>query len=667
MIVESFADPAAFAALPRLTGLTLSADGSRLVATLQRPESKGARYTSSLWEIPLDGSPAYRLTHSEKGESSAQFLPDGSLLFLSARGEGTADSGQDAALWVLPRNGEAQLVAQRPGGFGAPVVAARSGAVLMTGTRLLSSTEDNDADRRATRKDRNVTAILHCGMPIRHWDHELGDQSTRLLLSRTPRTPATDLAGDAVLELSEATYTISADGTAVATTWRVQRSNGRWPNGVAVIDVATQQRMLLATETDWEFFSPVISPEGGRVALAQERQARFDYPPAVSVVVVAVTGAHAPVTVELGDLYPHEWAWSPDGRYLFVSGDLHGRGAVLMVDPATGMVVRELAVDAVYSNLCPDPAGRYLYALRSAVDSAPAPIRLDVSFSRQFPFYLPTPAPTPVLPGTLVELNLPTADGATIHSWLALPESGDTKAPVMLWIHGGPFGSFNAWSWRWNPWVAVAQGWAVVMPDPALSTGYGQRWLERAWPYQAAGVFADCESVLDAVLLHPDIDSTKVACLGASFGGYMTNWIAGHTDRFGAIVTHAGLWALDQQHMTTDGADYKTSIFGVPGDHPEWYEQNSPHHSADAISTPMLIVHGNRDYRVPISEALRLWWDLARRHDGPPETMAHRFLQLTGENHWVLSPANAEIWYSTVLGFCGQHVLGRPFVPSSLL
>ncbi len=96
----------------------------------------------------------------------------------------------------------------------------------------------------------------------------------------------------------------------------------------------------------------------------------------------------------------------------------------------------------------------------------------------------------------------------------------------------------------------------------------------------------------------------------------MTNWIAGHTDRFGAIVTHAGLWALDQQHATTDAAHYKTGIFGTLAEHPEWYAENSPHNSVDAIRTPMLVVHGNRDYRVPVSEALRLWWDLVSRWDG---------------------------------------------------
>ena len=254
-----------------------------------------------------------------------------------------------------------------------------------------------------------------------------------------------------------------------------------------------------------------------------------------------------------------------------------------------------------------------------------------------------------------------------MHGWLCLPPTSEEPAPVMLWIHGGPMGSFNAWSWRWNPWVAVARGWAVVMPDPALSTGYGQRWLERAWPYEAAEVFADCAAVLDSVLALPDVDESRVACLGASFGGYMTNWVAGHAaDRFGAIVTHAGLYALDQQHKTTDLPSFKTGIFGEPAEHPEWYRANSPHYGLVG-DTPMLIVHGNRDYRVPVGEALRLWWDLVSGWDGDPEDLPHRFLQLTGENHWVLSPANAEIWYDAVLGFCAQHVLGQKWTPSPLL
>ena len=163
------------------------------------------------------------------------------------------------------------------------------------------------------------------------------------------------------------------------------------------------------------------------------------------------------------------------------------------------------------------------------------------------------------------------------------------------------------------------------------------------------------------------MDGARTACLGASFGGYMTNWVAGHTDRFGAIVTHSGSWALDQKNDTADVAHNWLTWFGRPAEHPDWYAENSPHHFADRIRTPMLITHGNRDYRVPVGEALRLWWDLVSRWDGDPAELPHRFLNFTGENHWILSPANYEIWYETVLGFCGEHVLGRPWTRPDLL
>jgi dipeptidyl aminopeptidase/acylaminoacyl peptidase len=169
-------------------------------------------------------------------------------------------------------------------------------------------------------------------------------------------------------------------------------------------------------------------------------------------------------------------------------------------------------------------------------------------------------------------------------------------------------------------------------------------------------VWHDVESVLDEVLRRPELDAGRTACMGGSFGGYMVNWIAGHTDRFGAIVSHAGLWALDQQHPTTDMAAGKAAVFGLPEDHPEWYASNSPHRTAAAIRTPMLVIHGNRDYRVPVSESLRLWWDLVSRFDGDPQDLPHRFLQFTDENHWILGVANAETWYRTVFEFCDRHV-----------
>ena len=291
-------------------------------------------------------------------------------------------------------------------------------------------------------------------------------------------------------------------------------------------------------------------------------------------------------------------------------------------------------------------AGRAV-RLRSTVDCPPTPVRLDPTAEDQRPALLPTPAPVPPLPGRLEEVGAEVA-GATVRGWLCLPD-GDGPFPLMQWIHGGPFSSDNAWSWRWNPWVMVAHGWAVLLPDPALSSGYGPGWIDRAWPYRAAPVWTDVEGLLDVVVTRPDIDSGRTACLGASFGGYLANWVAGHTDRFGAIVTHAGTWALDQKNDTADVAADWDRWFGRPAAHPGWYAENSPHAFADQIRTPMLVVHGNQDYRVPVSEALRLWFDLVRRWDGDPAELPHRFFNFTGQNHLINSPADAEVWYATIL------------------
>lgn len=659
--MTDYADLSAFLALPRLTALALSPDGARLVAAVQRPDAKAARYVSSLWEVPLAGGEPVRLTRSEQGESAPAFLPDGSLVFTSGRPDPDAEE-DETALWVLPPVGEPRVLARSAGGVSGPVVAADAGTVVVAGSRLPGSDAGTDADRRKTRKDRRINAILHTGLPVRYWDHELGPDSPRLLLTGADGE-LRDLTPDAGAALVNADHSITADGGTVATTWRTRGPGGTVGTQVVLIDTGSGERTVLGTDPALDHDSPRIAPDGSAVALLRTTvEGSYETPTEWDLLVVPVGGGPA-VPADLGDLYPTEWVWSADAATLYVCGDWHGRGAVLALDPATGAVRRRLASDAAYSGLC--PAGASLYAIRSAVEAAPHPVRLDVAAADQAPQPLPTPAPAPVPPGRLEEVETEVA-GATVRGWLCRPEGTD-PAPLLLFVHGGPFASFNSWSWRWNPWTAVARGWAVLLPDPALSTGYGQGWIERAWPHRAAPVWADLEGLLDAVVARPDIDGDRTACAGASFGGYLTNWIAGHTGRFGAIVTHSGTWALDQKNDTADVARHWLTWFGRPADHPDWYAENSPHHFADAITTPMLIVHGNRDYRVPVSEGLRAWFDLVSRWTGDPEALPHRFLNFPDENHWILSPANAEIWYDAVLGFCARHTLGAEWEPVDLL
>ena len=224
---------------------------------------------------------------------------------------------------------------------------------------------------------------------------------------------------------------------------------------------------------------------------------------------------------------------------------------------------------------------------------------------------------------------------APSRTWLTLP-AGDAPAPLLLWVHGGPLGSWNTWHWRWNPWLLTALGYAVLMPDPALSTGYGQDFIQRGWGAWGFAPYTDLMAAVDAACTHPRVDSGRVAAMGGSFGGYMANWIAGHTDRFAAIVTHASLWALDQFGPTTDGAYWWAREMT-----PEMAEHNSPHHHVENIVTPMLVIHGDKDYRVPIGEGLRLWNDLLTRSGLPADdtgATAHRYLYYPSEGHWIAAP-----------------------------
>jgi len=266
----------------------------------------------------------------------------------------------------------------------------------------------------------------------------------------------------------------------------------------------------------------------------------------------------------------------------------------------------------------------------------------------------------------LTEIATTASDGAVLRAWLVLPAAAgpEAPAPLLLWVHGGPLSSWNTWSWRWNPWLMAARGYAVLLPDPALSTGYGLDFIARGHAEWGDRPFTDLMAITDAALARPDIDETRTAMMGGSFGGYMANWIAGHTDRFRAIVSHASLWALDQMFGTTDSPALWRRLFGTPQSHPERYSANSPHLHAAGITTPMLIIHGDRDYRVPIGEALRMWADLA---GGPSGQAGAKFLYFPDENHWVLTPGNATIWYETVFAFLAQHVLGQPWHRPALL
>jgi len=341
-------------------------------------------------------------------------------------------------------------------------------------------------------------------------------------------------------------------------------------------------------------------------------------------------------------------------------------------------VTRLTADAAAYTDVEVSPDSSTLYALRAAVDCPAAPVRLDASTPDQTPQRLRSPSPDPVVAGRVEEVNATAVDGTPIRAWLCLPESapdrgtdgdtdGDTDggrgaAPLALWIHGGPLASWNSWSWRWSPWLMVARGYAVLLPDPALSTGYGRDFIARGWGAWGKAPYTDIMALTDAAAAHPAIDGARAVVMGGSFGGYMTNWVLGQTDRFVAAVTHASLYSLEQFGATTDASFYWAREMTE-----ERARENSPHLHVDNWRTPTLVVHGDLDYRVPIGEALRLWWDLASRTGDDEGAMPHKFLYFPDEGHWVLKPGHAKLWYETIFAFLDHHVHGKDFHVPELL
>jgi dipeptidyl aminopeptidase/acylaminoacyl peptidase len=646
-----------YLALPRITGLAVSVDGSRVVTTVAELNDKRNAYTNAVWELdPAGQRPAQRLTRSVNGESAPTFTSHGDLLFLSSRP--TADNSDDgkkppASLWRLPAGGgEAVEVSSTPGGISA-VRTARGADATVIGARLLPAARDVDDDRRLRdlRKDGSVTAILHTDYPVRFWNEDIGPDEPHLLDAHGPRDLTPD-PGNALRAagFGDADFDISADGTFLVTTWQLTGPGPTQRSVLMRIDLTTGERGVIADDPDASLELPSISPDGSAVAFTRDTISSPERAPRMTLQYLRFGERRRPLA-DGWDRRPSSIVWSSDGHALIVTADQNGRAPVFAVDVATSTVTQLTDDDFCYADVAAAPGG-VLYALRSSYAAPPHPVRID-------PGGVITTLPSielPTLPGTLTEVAATTADGTTVRSWLALPDD-EAPAPLLLWVHGGPLGSWNSWAWRWNPWLMAAKGYAVLLPDPALSTGYGHDFVQRGWGAWGGPPFDDLMAATDVACAHPRIDATRTAAMGGSFGGYMANWIAGHTNRFAAIVTHASLWALDQFGPTTDTAYYWRREMT-----PQMTAANSPHRFVGNISTPMLVIHGDKDYRVPIGESLRLWYELladSALPAGEDGSSPHRFLYFPSEDHWVLAPQHAKIWYQVVLAFLAEHVLGE--------
>lgn len=692
----------------RLGALEANRRGGPLFATVTRPDAAGTAYTTSLVEIGADS--ALPLTRGSASVGALAAGQDGSVFFTTKRPGDEGNDPDDPALFWLPARGEARKLAEHPGGFDA--IAARPG--LLVAQVPLHSQATTEAEHGALskqRKDAKVSATLHSGFPIRYWNHDLGPARDVLAVATLPDNLATapETAGPdaSALNSSETpnppedpprsvlhfsfprmpdgrllNWTVAPDGDFAIVT--VETTQGSAATGGTRLQVTsiyrvdlrgdTEPVLLVTSDPDWELVAGEISPDGGKLIYERDLTwtATTTLTPSWRVLELA-TGYDTQLWADHD--YWIEPVWLDDHTIAATSDD-QGRGSV-WVGQVDDAAPRRLAGGPeqrfAFSNLLvrrtppapgsdpaqpptaqapTTPAGRELVAAASAVDTAPFPVAIDPGDGAITP--LPNPATDLRTPGELREVHTTAADGAGLRAWLLTPD-GPGPHPLLVFAHGGPWGSWNAWTFRWNPGPFVADGYAVLLPDPAISTGYGQAMIERGQHQLGGTPYTDILALTDAATELPAVDKTRTALAGGSYGGYMANWMAGHTDhRFKCIVSHASLWNTEVMGKTTDNSGWDESMA-------QQHATYSPHLFADRIAVPMLVIHGDRDYRCPIGQSEQLWMDLltkSRTELGADGQTRHRFLYFPDEGHWILGRGNAQVWYETVLAFADRHVRG---------
>jgi dipeptidyl aminopeptidase/acylaminoacyl peptidase len=252
-------------------------------------------------------------------------------------------------------------------------------------------------------------------------------------------------------------------------------------------------------------------------------------------------------------------------------------------------------------------------------------------------------------------------DGATIHGWLMTPPGHrrGERHPAVVMIHGGPQGAWeDRWSFRWNPRLWASRGYTVVMPNPRGSTGHGQAYTDAVRHDWGGTPYQDIMALTDAAIASGEVDGTRMCAAGASYGGYMVNWINGQTDRFRCLVAHAGNFDLEAAYYDTEELWFPEWELGRPYEDPEPFTRWSPSRFVARWKTPALVTHGELDYRVAVTQGMSAFTALQRRG------IESRLLVFPDEGHWILKPRNSRRFHQEVFAWIDRH-LAPPIAPTT--
>jgi len=632
--------------LARISEHRLSPDGKQVAFTVQRVDIDANKKPRQIWMVPLTGGAPTQLT-SDGDNFRPQWAPDSrKVAFISTRGSG----GQQ--IWTMDPDGRNQTQLTTLATEADGVLWSGDGKKLVFTSEVYPDCGDEacNAKRLEAEKNSKVQARIYTSLLYRHWNQWQGARRKHLFIIGAEGGTLKDLTPGPIdvppFSLGGSDdYAIAADGNEICFTMNADPNPATSTNSDLYVVAPAGGEPRRLTDNLGADNSPTYSPDGRYLAYRSQARAGFESDRWRLMLVDRATGRSVSLTEGL-DRNVGSITFSPDSTRVFFSVEDRGRSAIHMVPIAGGASRPVVTGSSSIEEAQFTPDGKTMIYAESS-GSKPTEIYRAVSGGG-------SPEPLTRLNDDVLarhqltafeEFWVPGAEGAQVHSFLLKPPGfkKDERYPVLFLIHGGPQGAWGeSWSYRWNPQVFAAAGFVVVMPNPRGSTGYGQRFTDEISGDWGGKVYEDIIAVVDNVSSQSWADSERFAAAGGSYGGYMMNWLMGHTQRFRAMVCHAGVYDLRSMGGETEELWFtKWEFGGMPWETPEVYERWSPSNFVREFKTPTLVIHGELDYRVPYGQGLQLFTALQS------QKVPSKLLVYPDEGHWIGKPQNSMLWYKS--------------------
>lgn len=648
-------------AMQRVGEPAVSPDGRWVAFSLRTTDYEANRGRFDVYLAAVDGSQVRQLTTHPDADTSPAWSPDGRWIYFSST------RGGSAQVWrIAVAGGEAEQVTKLPvdvGGFKLFPDGKRMMVALEVWPESKGLAQSLEAD--AAKAKSKGSAQIYDQLLFRHWDQWEDGKFSHLFVWTPPELggkaeEARDLTPGLRTDAPTRPFggmdevSISPDGKWVAYLARTGTRELAWTTNTDVYLASADGRgaaVNLTAHNKAYDFSPTFSPDGKTLAVLSMARPGYEAD-RQRVVLIDVATRKPRVLTESWDRSASSLTWSRDGRTLYTSADNVGNHSLFSVDAATGAV--KLLLDKG-TNAGPLLAGDRLLFSR---DTLKMPVELftikpDGSDLRQVT-RINEGRIKSIAWGDYEQFSFSGAKGETVHGFAMKPAGfvPGKKYPVAFLIHGGPQGSFgDHFHYRWNPQSYAGRGYGVVFIDFHGSTGYGQAFTDAINGDWGGAPYEDLMKGLDfALQKYSWLDGKRMAALGASYGAYMIHWIHGNTNRFRALVAHNG--NIDERiaYYSTEELWFpEWERGGTPWDKPESYAKHNPIDLIKNWTTPTLVVHGNKDYRVVDTQGMSAFTALQRR--GVPS----RLLYFPDENHWVLKPQNSKVWHEQVLAWLDKY------------